>query len=425
MEDVVMSDLTTKEETLGKETSAKDTSPLHQDYKRVMMNLEKAVTLKDSKTLYLYSRLLNKFRRGFTEEDCQFLVDNFLRSKFNFSFIPSLDVKLRESYLNKFNLPQKLTNRLKDLPEFFLYNYLIVLEKLVDKKLYQEAFDSLGYLISYLKQNDSLTIQHLRAKSYYYYALVAEKLNKYGGIIQELHNAYRKACLDIDEITQVTLINCIVRNYLNNNAVEQARNFLSKTKFHENVSVNEDARYLFYLGKINAIQMNYSEAYIHLTNSLRKAPEKCATGFKTIVQKLLIIVELLMGEVPDITTFTATSDMKIMKPYLDLIKAVKQGNLDDFKNALTTYENSFISDKNYTLILRLRHIVIKIGLRKINLSYSRISLKDITEKLKLESGKETEYIIAKAIRDGVFLAKINHDEGYVQSMVIYFFKFLF
>lgn len=289
--------------------------------------------------------------------------------------------------------------------------------KLVDKKLYKEAVDSLKFLIPYIKQNDSLTIQHLRAKSYYYLALVAEKSGQYKEIINELHSAYRRACLDMDEITQVTLINCIVRFYLINNAVEQARNFLSKTKFHENVSTNEDARYLFYLGRINALQMNYSEAFIHLTNSLRKSPEKCGQGFKTIVQKLLIIVELLMGEVPDVTTFVNIKDIQTIKPYLELIKAVKQGNLDAFKSVLTSNEGIFIKDRNYTLIQRLRHVVIKIGLRKINLSYSRISLKDITEKLKLESEKETEYIIAKAIRDGVFLAKINHDEGYVQSMV--------
>ena len=67
---------------------------------------------------------------------------------------------------------------------------------------------------------------------------------------------------------------------------------------------------------------------------------------------------------------------------------------------------------------RIRQVVIKAGLRKINLSYSRISIKDITEKLKLENEKEAEYIIAKAIRDGVFLATINHDEGYVQSKEI-------
>ena len=53
-----------------------------------------------------------------------------------------------------------------------------------------------------------------------------------------------------------------------------------------------------------------------------------------------------------------------------------------------------------------------------NLSYSRISIKDIVEKLKLENEKDAEFIIGKAIRDGVFLAKINHDEGFVQSMEI-------
>ena len=294
---------------------------------------------------------------------------------------------------------------------------MIILTRLIDKKQYKEALEALHFLIPYVKSNDSVTIQFLRAKSYYYLALVAEKSHCYGDIISELQTAFRRACLEMDEITQVTLINCIVRYYLLNNAVEQARNFLSKTKFHENVSTNEDSRYLYYLGRINAIQMNYSQAFIHLTNSVRKAPEKCGQGFKTIVQKLLVIVELLMGEVPDIKNFSGIKNLTNMKPYLELIKAVKQGNLDTFKTVLTNYEKNFLSDDNYTLIQRLRHVVIKIGLRKINLSYSRISLKDITEKLKLESEKEAEYIIAKAIQDGVFLAKINHDEKYVQSLV--------
>ena len=68
-------------------------------------------------------------------------------------------------------------------------------------------------------------------------------------------------------------------------------------------------------------------------------------------------------------------------------------------------------DGNLTLVQRIRHVVIKAGLRKINLSYSRISIKDIVEKLKLENEKDAEFIIGKAIRDGVFLAKINHDEA--------------
>jgi 26S proteasome regulatory subunit N3 len=387
MEDVVMTDVKPEE---TKE------SPLYLDYKRSLVNIDKALGLKDNKALYLLFRQLNKYRREFKDEDISYLCDSVIRQRYDIKAVPAIDSGLRETVGNKFGL-QKVLNKLKEVPEFFVFNFLIVITRLVDKKDYNSVFESLTFLTDYLKKNESTTISYLKSKTYYYLALVAEKSGRYSLIINDLIAAYRKACLDFDELTQITLINCIIRYYLLNSAVDQARNFLSKTKYHENISTYEDSRYLFYLGRINALQMNYSEAFKHLTNSIRKAPEKTANGFKTIVQKLLIIVELLMGEVPDINTLfnNTNTDVRQLKSYLELIKAVKQGNLDDFKAVLGKYESVFIKDGNYTLIQRLRHVVIKIGLRKINLSYSRISLKDITEKLKLESEKETEYIIAK------------------------------
>lgn len=74
-----------------------------------------------------------------------------------------------------------------------------------------------------------------------------------------------------------------------------------------------------------------------------------------------------------------------------------------------------MSDKNYNLILRLKHTVLKFGLKKLNISYSKISISDIQKKLGLESVEECEQIVAKAIRDGVIDATINHDEKYMQS----------
>ncbi len=60
------------------------------------------------------------------------------------------------------------------------------------------------------------------------------------------------------------------------------------------------------------------------------------------------------------------------------------------------------------MINRLRHNVIKAGLRKINVAYARISIADICEKLKLEDKQDAEYIVAKAIRDGVIDATLDH-----------------
>jgi len=47
------------------------------------------------------------------------------------------------------------------------------------------------------------------------------------------------------------------------------------------------------------------------------------------------------------------------------------------------YKNVFTADNNLTLVQRLRHTVIKFGLKKINISYSKISIDDIRIKLML------------------------------------------
>lgn len=68
-----------------------------------------------------------------------------------------------------------------------------------------------------------------------------------------------------------------------------------------------------------------------------------------------------------------------------------------------------------TLHNSLRHNVIKTGLKKISAAYSRISFKDISEKLNLESEVDAEYVVAKAIRDGSIDATIDHEKGYIKS----------
>ena len=68
------------------------------------------------------------------------------------------------------------------------------------------------------------------------------------------------------------------------------------------------------------------------------------------------------------------------------------------------------------MVHRLKHTVIKFGLKKINVSYSKISIADIQTKLGLESADETEQIVAKAIRDGVIDAKLDHDSRAMLSL---------
>jgi 26S proteasome regulatory subunit N3 len=95
--------------------------------------------------------------------------------------------------------------------------------------------------------------------------------------------------------------------------------------------------------------------------------------------------------------------------------AVRIGDLGIFNTAMTTHESTFRKDDTFTLMSRLRQNVIKTGLRTISLTYSRITLHDVCLKLGLDSEETTEYIVAKAIRDGVIEATINHDGRYMQN----------
>lgn len=86
-----------------------------------------------------------------------------------------------------------------------------------------------------------------------------------------------------------------------------------------------------------------------------------------------------------------------------------------FQTALKTHAAVFHADSTYYLILRLRHFVIKTALRTITLAYSRISLRDVCFKLHLDSAEDAEFIVAKAIKDGVIEATIDHAQGFMQS----------
>lgn len=61
------------------------------------------------------------------------------------------------------------------------------------------------------------------------------------------------------------------------------------------------------------------------------------------------------------------------------------------------------------MILRLNQIVIRIGLRKISIAYSNISLDDIAAKLNFPSN-DIEFVVAKALRDGIIHGEIDHEQ---------------
>ncbi len=100
---------------------------------------------------------------------------------------------------------------------------------------------------------------------------------------------------------------------------------------------------------------------------------------------MAIVVELLQGEIPNREIFADYLYFKNAYPYYKLIQVVLEGELKSFHNVVEQYKDAFQRDKLYNIILRLNQIVIRIGLRRISIAYSKISLKDIALKLNIPS----------------------------------------
>jgi len=260
----------------------------------------------------------------------------------------------------------------------------------------------------------------LLARLYRYHCLIAE-YNPASQGYEELHpvliNAHRIACLHLDIDTQSTLLNLLLRSLLASHQIEQAQKLLSNSTFPETASNNQTCRYLYYSGRIQALRLEYTTSYSNLSTCLRKAPtgeSKGIVGFRIEVTRLLSIVQLLMGDIPPRSLFTSHQELT---PYLKLTQAVRKGDLHIFSDTVQQFRGTFIKDGMLTLISRLEHSVVKAGLRKLYLSYSKISLQDIATRLALPSATTAEFIVAKAIKDGVIDATIDHENQLFTVMI--------
>ncbi|KAI8963474.1 proteasome regulatory subunit C-terminal-domain-containing protein [Daldinia sp. FL1419] len=310
------------------------------------------------------------------------------------------------------------------IPEIDIFLSILVQVYLFDSKQFQRGAEFSKYLSERIHSLNRRTLDSLSAKVYFYYSLFCEQLaplppspqSPIVAIRPILLTALRTAVLRKDIDIQASVIVLLLRSYLLTSHISQADLLVSHTQFPENAVNNQVARFLYYLGRIRAIQLRYTEAHEHLTAATRKAPaSSCALGFAQTATKLLLVVELLMGDIPERATFRVPNMEQALHPYFLLVQAVRVGNLEDFEVTIADHADTFRRDGTYSLILRLRQNVIKTGIRMMSLSYSRISLRDICIRLHLGSEESAEYIVAKAIRDGVIEATLDRERGFMKS----------
>lgn len=302
-------------------------------------------------------------------------------------------------------------------PENDVYIHLMVQICLYDLGEIKALYLFNKHVIELLKRYNRRTLDYIQAKVWYYVFRSSEIAKDLINLRTDLMNALRTATLSHDTETRASVITLLLRNYILTNDINQAYNLVEKTEFPYEATTSIVARYNYYLARIQTIQLDYSSANECIITAIRKCPQtKNALGFLQSATKLQILIQLLTGEIPELSNFDDPLLFKSLRPYAEVTKAVRLGDLKIFNSALKTYGDHLKKDKNYNLVLRLRENVIKTGIRIISLSYKRISLKDICIKLHLDNELTAEYIVAKAIKDGVVDISINHTKGYVESL---------
>ncbi|KAH7647786.1 hypothetical protein FG379_000412 [Cryptosporidium bovis] len=257
------------------------------------------------------------------------------------------------------------------------------------------------------------------SKVVYYYSRLHEICGLFPNIRGVILESYRRAVLNHNSMMQAACVNLILRNYVLTNRCDLGLKALGKMTFPENISSGiQQARYLYYCGRIHAAQLDYSTAFSNLTQSNRKIPRTKGRGslnFNLSVQKFSIVVQLLMGEVPDRSIFNTPSLRKGLIPYLELVKAVRSGDMKEFDSIIQKRSSVYQKDGTLSLIQRLPHNVIRSGLKTICSSYSRIYLDDVANHLGWDNSNDIEGVVSKAIFDKVIDAKINDDIKCVET----------
>ncbi|KAK9468734.1 proteasome regulatory subunit C-terminal-domain-containing protein [Lipomyces arxii] len=320
-------------------------------------------------------------------------------------------------YIGKQVVPMEVDqDETEVLPEIDVYMLLLTQVYLLDQRDFGSLSAFSDECVAILRTYNRRTLDALAAKMYFYYAHAKELTHQTVEIRPLLLAVLRTSTLRHDTETRAMLTTLLLRNYLSTQAISQAHQLVLKSDFPATASSSVVARYMYYSGRIKAIQLDYFGANEDLIGASRKAPQTSyATGFLQSVQKLKIIIELLMGDIPERQLFREKVYGNALEPYMDLVKSVRVGHVPQFSETIEKYGATFKKDGTYMLILRLRQNVIKTGIRMMSLSYSKISLRDICIRLHLDSEESAEYIVAKAIRDSVIEATIDHENGFMQS----------
>jgi 26S proteasome regulatory subunit N3 len=216
----------------------KEEEPQDQYYelKKNLVLLEKAAIEKDFRQTGVLTKNLKKIRHALSLPDALLILKFYLPDLFNRLKLSAQPTQLEAGVKIEEHLhcTQARAEQMMKFPETQLFIYIVLQMKLVDDGDFTNAKDFSDFIFLRLNLVNRRTIDPFQAKAIYFMALAYEKVGKLHTIRPQIYESFKSSCLHLDTVGQATMMNIIIRSYLQQNLYEQARNFISKTTFPEN-----------------------------------------------------------------------------------------------------------------------------------------------------------------------------------------------
>ena len=259
------------------------------------------------------------------------------------------------------------------------------------------------------RQKADLSMGSLLARLCHYWCEAAERAGTLQKCKPELLAEYRAATLRHDSWVQAGTLVWLMREAVQARRYREAAALAAKATFPESVSANLAAKWHYYRGKLAVVRGEYSAAAQALRTATRKAPTS-ALCFQAQVTKWTVLVQLLVGDIPERVVFRGNSAWRqALEAYYEITRAVVSGDLAIFQRVVQRYESAYREDGTWHIIARLKTSVQRIALKNITRSYRTLSYAACAEKIGCEDVLEVQALIRKAIRDKIIVAACDDE----------------
>ncbi|KAF0684967.1 Aste57867_23090 [Aphanomyces stellatus] len=209
------------------------------------------------------------------------------------------------------------------------------------------------------------------------------------------------------------IVNQLFKIYFHLNAISLCRNLIRAVELQDfdRFPKRDQVTYQYYLGRIYMFEDQYHKAEECLNFAWRHC-HKAYTRNKRQILQFLVPVKLILGVVPSPELFQTYE----LDEYVGIATSIQQGNISEFNNSMSKFEDQFVQEGVYLLMEKLRPIVMRNLLKKVYLireKKNQLKLADFQLAIDAVGGAgmdmdDIESLVANLIFKGYVKGYISH-----------------